>query len=160
MAAVVQVILTIQLAPSTNPTFDSTSLALTTTVVQTISIVTACFPYLKPFIESLESGMIRSDDLYRRQGGRQSTYNRSHGRSNPAKQQTSGSSKTNTQRSVSRNVDASLGSHMLGRPDSENQLQNITLVTADKASITEDGESTGSGARMIRQTTTWGVDGG
>ena len=35
-------------------------------VVQNMSIITACIPYLKPFIQSLESGMIRTDDLRRR----------------------------------------------------------------------------------------------
>lgn len=32
-------------------------------VVQNSSIITACVPYLKPFLESLESGMIRSDNI-------------------------------------------------------------------------------------------------
>lgn len=35
-------------------------------VVQTLSITTACLMYLKPFLESLESGLLRSDDLRRR----------------------------------------------------------------------------------------------
>ncbi|KAI4231320.1 MAG: hypothetical protein L6R40_007765 [Gallowayella cf. fulva] len=39
-----------------------------TQVVQSLSIMTACVPYLKPFFDSLESGMIRSDDLRWRRG--------------------------------------------------------------------------------------------
>ena len=35
-------------------------------LVQDLSIITACVPYIKPFLESLESGMIRTDDLRRR----------------------------------------------------------------------------------------------
>lgn len=37
-------------------------------VTQSLSNVTACIPHLKPFYESLESGMIRSDDMRRRGG--------------------------------------------------------------------------------------------
>lgn len=36
--------------------------------VVSFSIVTACVPYLKPFFASLESGMLRTDDLRRRDG--------------------------------------------------------------------------------------------
>ena len=35
-------------------------------LVQNLGIITACVPYIKPFLESLESGMIRTDDLRRR----------------------------------------------------------------------------------------------
>ncbi|KAL8935476.1 MAG: hypothetical protein Q9216_005404 [Gyalolechia sp. 2 TL-2023] len=35
-------------------------------VVESLSIITACMPYLKPFFDSLETGMIRNDDLRRR----------------------------------------------------------------------------------------------
>lgn len=38
-------------------------------VTQSLSNVTACIPHLKPFYESLESGMIRSDDMRRRGEG-------------------------------------------------------------------------------------------
>ena len=37
-----------------------------TQVVQCLSIISACIPYLKPFLESLESGLMRADDLRRR----------------------------------------------------------------------------------------------
>lgn len=36
--------------------------------VQTTSIMTACIPFLKPFLMSLESGFMRSDDVNRRTG--------------------------------------------------------------------------------------------
>lgn len=35
-------------------------------VVESLSIITACVPYLKPFFDSFETGMIRSDDLRHR----------------------------------------------------------------------------------------------
>lgn len=41
--------------------FDLWTLVLVTQVVQAFSIITACVPYLKPFLEALETGMIRAD---------------------------------------------------------------------------------------------------
>ncbi|KAH9890135.1 hypothetical protein F4778DRAFT_773126 [Xylariomycetidae sp. FL2044] len=35
---------------------------------QHLGVITACAPYLKPFLDSLESGLIRSDDIRRRAG--------------------------------------------------------------------------------------------
>lgn len=51
---------------SDDPPFNRWPLVVATQAVQALSIITACVPYLKPFFESLESGMIRSDDLRRR----------------------------------------------------------------------------------------------
>ncbi|KAL8808965.1 MAG: hypothetical protein Q9223_003746 [Gallowayella weberi] len=39
-----------------------------TQIVQSLNTITACVPHLKPFFDSLESGMIRSDDLRWRRG--------------------------------------------------------------------------------------------
>lgn len=47
-------------------TFDSWPMVLSSQSVQSLSIITACIPYLKPFLASLETGMIRADDLRRR----------------------------------------------------------------------------------------------
>ncbi|KAL8725749.1 MAG: hypothetical protein Q9166_007149 [cf. Caloplaca sp. 2 TL-2023] len=54
-----------------------------TQVVQSLSIITACVPYLKPFFDSLESGMIRSDDL-RWCRGPDHVYTPSRSRHSPA----------------------------------------------------------------------------
>ncbi len=35
--------------------------------VQALSIITACIPYLKPFLESLQAGAMRADDARTRQ---------------------------------------------------------------------------------------------
>ncbi|KAI0539933.1 hypothetical protein GGR58DRAFT_499556 [Xylaria digitata] len=40
-----------------------------TEVVQVTSIITACIPFLKPFLMSLESGFLRADDMNRRHEG-------------------------------------------------------------------------------------------
>ena len=47
-------------------TYSLWPVVLCNQIVQNIGIITACVPYTKPFLESLESGMIRTDDLRRR----------------------------------------------------------------------------------------------
>ncbi|RWA12217.1 hypothetical protein EKO27_g2899 [Xylaria grammica] len=55
--------------------FDETLLGniwramIATEVVQVTSIITACIPFLKPFLMSLESGFLRADDMNRRHEG-------------------------------------------------------------------------------------------
>ncbi|OAG00741.1 uncharacterized protein CC84DRAFT_1053855, partial [Paraphaeosphaeria sporulosa] len=48
--------------------FLSWTFALAVQIIQTLSIVTACGPYLKPFLQSINSGMIGNDDIRRRYG--------------------------------------------------------------------------------------------
>ncbi len=48
-------------------TFDAWQAEICAVIVQSLSIITACIPYLKPFFESLESGMLDNDTL-RREG--------------------------------------------------------------------------------------------
>ena len=64
-AAVARVIYLNDAFKSTDYTFAIWPAALCSAVLQSLSIITACIPYLKPFLESLESGLIRSDDLRR-----------------------------------------------------------------------------------------------
>ncbi|KAI1778519.1 hypothetical protein F4818DRAFT_438679 [Hypoxylon cercidicola] len=47
-------------------TFTYWLLAVSMSLVQSLGIMTACTPYLKSFLDSLESGLIRSDDIRRR----------------------------------------------------------------------------------------------
>ncbi|CAD6588773.1 MAG: hypothetical protein ASARMPRED_003720 [Alectoria sarmentosa] len=50
----------------TDPTLDTWPATICTQIIQCLSISSACFLYLKPFLDSVESGFIRSDDLRRR----------------------------------------------------------------------------------------------
>ena len=50
----------------TDPTLDAWPATICTQIIQCLSISSACFLYLKPFLDSVESGFIRSDDLRRR----------------------------------------------------------------------------------------------
>ncbi len=42
-------------------TFDLWTVVLLSSMVQAVSFITACIPYLKPFMSALETGMIRAD---------------------------------------------------------------------------------------------------
>lgn len=50
-----------------DPVFDLWTVVLCVQIVQAMSIITTCIPALKPFLDSLESGQLRADDM-RRQG--------------------------------------------------------------------------------------------
>ncbi|KAL8726982.1 MAG: hypothetical protein Q9166_006345 [cf. Caloplaca sp. 2 TL-2023] len=65
-AIIVQLIYLNRAANTTDETFKMWPVVLSAQGVQSLSIITACVPCLKPFLESLESGMLRSDDLRRR----------------------------------------------------------------------------------------------
>ncbi|KAI1313258.1 hypothetical protein F5Y03DRAFT_406532 [Xylaria venustula] len=49
-----------------DPTFLYWTFAVSTSVIQNLTVVVGCILYLKPFLDSLESGLIRSDDIRRR----------------------------------------------------------------------------------------------
>ncbi|MCJ1318975.1 hypothetical protein MMC15_004307 [Xylographa vitiligo] len=50
--------------PSTDPTFAAVPTALTTVVNINLSIILACIPFLKPFLDSLQIGMFNSDPRF------------------------------------------------------------------------------------------------
>ncbi|KAI1907712.1 hypothetical protein LOZ53_003376 [Ophidiomyces ophidiicola] len=55
-----------QVQNTKNATFDYWRMSICTQIVQALAVVTACIPFLKPFLDSLESGLLRADDQYRR----------------------------------------------------------------------------------------------
>jgi len=57
--------------------FLSWTFALLLTIIQTLGIVTACGLYLKPFLDSVNVGMIGNDDIRRRNEGAVNSYGRS-----------------------------------------------------------------------------------
>ena len=147
-----------------------------------LSIMTACFPYLKPFLESLESGMIRSDDLFRRQGGSKKGYGHRYPLGRTANPASSNRGKAHASHSI--DSDSVAVARIPGETQSSDQdglaislkrtleqhlntqrngfghtFENLTRVTADSHRDTEaDLESQSSQSRIIRQTTTWTVN--
>ncbi|CAD6581439.1 MAG: hypothetical protein ASARMPREDX12_000463 [Alectoria sarmentosa] len=61
-------------ARSEDQTFAAWPVVICSQFVHTLSIITACIPYLKPFFSSLETGMIRTDDLRRLRSRSIGTY--------------------------------------------------------------------------------------
>jgi hypothetical protein len=115
---------------------------------QTLGIVTACVPYLKPFIQSLESGMIRSDDIRRRgdvTGALSQGYSNPRGSGRSPPKSTLNSTNSSQQKS---------------RLTKLTELQTIASITAKrnpKAIHEFDTESHSSRTQFITQTKTWRV---
>lgn len=65
IAAICQLVYSRHIYNSTNPTSDIWKAALCGQVVQNLSVVTSCVPYLKPFYLGLESGLMQSNDPLR-----------------------------------------------------------------------------------------------
>lgn len=139
---------------SQDPSLNFWPTAISTQAVLNLSIITACIPYLKPFFESLESGMIRSDDLRRR--GIKLPYGSGSGKS-------AGSTIQGSGKAPSRLAKAPDVSHELGplSPNTGNlnfgHQANSTTITATMRDDWDDGSDT-SQSKIIRQTTTWAVN--
>lgn len=144
-AVVAQLVFSKRAASSNDPSFDLWPAVLCTQIVQALSITAACILYLGPFLESLESGMIRSDDL--RRNGLGVTYG-------------SGTSKGTRKcfnlvslspKSSSRAV---IPSSIPLRP-----LQDVenTATVETEESHWKDGQSETSQTRIIKYTTSWSV---
>lgn len=64
-ATIVRLVYLYQRSNPRDSTLTNWTIVLCAQAIQNLSIITACVPYLKPFLESLESGMIRSDNVRR-----------------------------------------------------------------------------------------------
>ncbi|OKL57707.1 hypothetical protein UA08_06899 [Talaromyces atroroseus] len=130
---------------ASNTTYALWSVATAMSLTQCLSIVTACIPYLKPFYQSLESGMIRSDDMRRRGGTfRGGYYYNSEG----------GHSQGSTWgQNVLKN--------MSDRHSKPHELQSITSITALNTATKYhqfDQETQASRSRTIQETRTFTVE--
>jgi hypothetical protein len=125
---------------STDISYNQWLVQIAMALAQTLAIVTACVPYLKPFMDGLESGMIRSDDLLRRAepSGKGSGY--AYGKN----QKTSSIRPTKP------------SSHEMA------PIKNVTIstITVGKTPHKErdwDVGSDSSQTKIIKQTKSWGV---
>ncbi|KAJ6784664.1 hypothetical protein PWT90_03227 [Aphanocladium album] len=153
---------------TSDPTFDMWELTVIVEVVTCISILAICIPNLKPFLDSLESGQIRVDDL-RRQGKSSSgyaSYNRnnsgqgSQGRSNHSR--TPGTSNQNSRRDPLASK-ASQRSKMfemvdMQKPRKDKDQPQPQPGAPRDGDIAWDGQSHTSQTILIQQTKTWYVD--
>lgn len=109
---------------------------------QALSIITACVPYLKPFFASLQTGMIRTDDLRRRVGKTKGYYTISE----PA-----GPTARKGQHSQRQS------SMLMDTLRSGNQGQSQSEITPSRKEPQWDADSQASNAMIIRKTTEWQV---
>ena len=135
-----------RVAITSDPSFDLWPSVLCTQAVQALSITTACIPYLRPFLESLESGLLRSDDL-RRRGEKACGY----GTSKSAGKNSNLVSQVSSRRPTVADVALSVPLRPL------RDIENTTTVHAE-TSQWEDAQSTSSQTRIIKYTTSWTVD--
>lgn len=119
-------------------------------MVQNLSVITACIVYLKPFFESLETGMIRSDNLRRRAGKGTSGYD-------PAG--SAGYKPTSMKNVPLRSgPDAVTEFRELEGIGQQNHTTTVTTAGCVTQPYDWDAGSQRSHSKMIKQTTTWAVD--
>ena len=131
-----------------DPTYSNWQNVLTGVIVQSLGIITSCIPYLKPLLESLESGMIRIDDL-RRKGGSSYADNSTSGQSHRLGRLNFGS------KAMSKPVSATGGKSVvnLGYGQTDVSVSGGRAVTQEF-----DRESQRSNVKMIRETKTWNIE--
>ncbi|KAK0510420.1 hypothetical protein JMJ35_006852 [Cladonia borealis] len=137
-------------------------------LVQNLGIITACVPYIKPFLESLESGMIRTDDLRRR--GVTAAYGYKSSRSDDSRHPGSATASSSPSyklrhllsRDVIKNVSTakSPASAIDGNAIDEAGQNSTTVlggVREPDLRPESDAGSQESSSRIIKQTTTWEI---
>ncbi len=69
MAAACKLVFLRKTQQVTDPILNTWPVTLCTQTVQCLSIVSACFLYLKPFLDSVEAGFIRNNDMRQQASG-------------------------------------------------------------------------------------------
>ncbi|OAQ97749.1 hypothetical protein LLEC1_00413 [Akanthomyces lecanii] len=147
-----------QVYKSTNDTFEFWPPVIIRQVVQCLSIATACIPYLKPFLDNLESGQMRAGDalLYIKSGSGNSANKSSRSRH---RKKTGANSHTAQSAQKS---DGSSGS-LVTRPfelsdiaDNHKGAKLTTTIVHDDAQPSWDGQSQSSQTVLVQQS--WRVD--
>jgi hypothetical protein len=148
---------------SPDPSFSAWEPTIALQVVQCLSIFTVCAPNLKPFLDSLESGQIRMDDL-RRQGKSSSNGYPSYHRGYSKNKGVLGSAQGSSSRSRSRSKDilasvASQQSHvheLVELPKPKDRAPETMSHDQKRSWDEQSHKSHSSQTILIRQT--WQVD--
>lgn len=137
---------------TSDPTFDYYSFFLCTQLEMNISIVASCVPYLKPFFESLQGGMLSIEV-----GRHSPSRTRSHlSKGSYAMDRLSSNGKDASSER------AGFGTQRSLRPDAD-LFRNHTTVTMAVVDRRADGDgdsdtTAGSDKMIIKQTREWRVD--
>lgn len=143
-AIVAQLVYANRAANSTDPSFDSWPAVVCAQIVQSLSLTTACVLYIGPLLDSVASGMIRSDDLRRR--GKEGAYG--YGSSNRTPKPSD---------LISSEGSRAGGSDALPVPLQPLHLAQTSVAVSAEEPQWEDGQSTSSQIPIIKYTTSWGV---
>ncbi|KAL8783596.1 MAG: hypothetical protein Q9213_004525 [Squamulea squamosa] len=146
-AIIVQLVYHNHAAHTSDITFKMWPVVLSAQTVQSLSIITACIPCLKPFLESLESGMLRSDDLRRRGIGGVYGYG-SHNLTHLS------SSRSNNKKEKSPFASDSSGGRHYRLPNNISTVVSVNRNDDPK----RDSDSQKSSARIIKYTRTFSVE--
>lgn len=149
-AVIFQLIVTNGRLNSLDSTFDYWPIAVSMSISECLSIVTACIPYLKPFMDSLESGRIRGDNVHPRDTSSQASKYGVYRRSGPS----SKNSKSPTKNSVQRDNQVELD--FMAKAVVPTTTPSVTAARA-RESAECDAESHSSQTQIIKQVKTWGV---
>lgn len=152
-----------------DPTFDMWELTIIMAVITCLSILAICVPNLKPFLDSLESGQIRVDDL-RRQGksssGGYPSYHRNgsgpdsqRSRSRaPGVSQQSGRDPLASKVSQRSKMFEMVDMHKASKKDRSQPEAQGSIGGGGGDAVAWDGQSHTSQTILIQQTKTWHVD--
>ena len=139
---------------TSDATFDCWPFVVTAEVIQCLAILTACIPYLKPFMESMESGLIRADDLRRR-----GVHGNSNGYGNSKNSKGSKSSKNfNFSLPLKDRLTSSTNNTRSGNGENASTAFAVFDRNTNQHLSTEwDEESRSSRSKIIKQTKSWGI---
>ncbi|KAE8142343.1 hypothetical protein BDV38DRAFT_295134 [Aspergillus pseudotamarii] len=124
---------------STDPISGTWSLTICTQLTQCLSVVTACSPQFKPFLDSLRSTGLRVDGMTRHDTSRVGYNHSSAGIRSQLQSQDHPSAEVHEMTSIGRN---------------KSYRHTTTIITAKRDS---DGDSDSSEAHIIREVHTWAV---
>lgn len=152
ISVVSQIVVSTQRLNSSDATFDFWASGILMSVSACLAIVTACVPYLKPFMDGLESGMIRSDHLLCRAGVAASKSAASGYSSHLSKDRKSPQKSAN--KSLHREEQLELDS--ISRSAPSTTLASVT-ASGKREGIEWDAESHSSETQFFKQVKTWTV---
>ena len=130
----------LQQAHDLDPTFDLWPVSICTQCIQCLEIIAASCLYLRPLLDSLDSGFMRGDDLRRRGESTAGTYG-------------SGSQSRVIKLSSQRH-----SSDPTGRIEKQSRNKHTATVKANVLDPEWDAGSQHSRSQIIRETRTWTVE--
>ena len=155
-AAIAQLYLLNKIRKTTDITFDSWSYQICTQLVQNLSVITVCIPYIRNVLVGLKSGMLQTGAFHLRKLSATTTNTGSH---------PSGASKKKSPTAEStrlNHIEDPTGSCDYIEDYSPDvgpfHANNTAIIEASTPTHAWDVENQSSQAKIIKQTTEWRVD--